>query len=959
MKKGLFIFYLFGFLFVFGQTEPVSLPYSNSFETEDDRNYWYNINTGPGNPWVITDESNNLYGPSDGEYYARFQSSFQNGGNAWLITKGINFQAGENIVLEFDYRSSLSSNYPQKMEILLKSVPAPGTENSTQLWVHEAIQTNVYQSVYQTFQVPESGTYHLVFHVYSDPNFGYLSTDNLNLYVEQCPKPTNIQVMPGQTTAEISWETGSQPGEGFEYVVQPAGSGIPTGSGNFVIAPLTTATDLQPETAYEVYVRSVCEPGTVYSNWSNPKTFTTYPAPTAMAVNLPYHESFEQESHWLILQPEQGQKWERVNDNIGTLYGPSDGEYYMRHFDSANPSDAWVFSRGINLSAGEEITLQFDYKSSQDAHFPQKMKVVIGKDAFPSNNAELLWNNDFIQSTTYQTVTLTFTVPENGVYYLGYHAYSEPNSGYLMFDNVKVYKEGISPCEYVLRLKDSFGDGWNNNTMSLFVNGDVVFDNITLPVGDMMDFPFQVSSNDAITAVWHGGSHSGWETSYEIYDSEGNLVGSASEENIDIPIYTSCPDCAKPSGVTAHYGQTTVDLEWVFLTEPADGYEYAVQLAGTGQPSVGTHVNATQVHIDGLTPETDYEIYVRSVCEEELQYSSWAGPVRFKTLPLPGEPVDLPYYYGFETEDGWISQSISRNNEWSVTNIFNPSEGQYHAVQNYNFYFDANSWFFSRGLNLQSGQEIVIKFMYKASGFQVPLSLNIGKEAYAFEQNIELWSGLVSNLEYQQGVVLFTPETSGVYYLGFHSLAAKGQTVFIDDIQVYTVGLPDAPDCEYNCPEDIVVESNSGDMGAVVNYSLDFDCEDSSTGVISVLVQGLPSGAIFPIGETTVTHNLIFNGEIIATCSFTVTVEEGNLGVDDVNNGTFSYYPNPVKDRLNINMDKNIENVSIYSLSGEMVKSENWNKKAGNIDMSVLPSGIYIVNVKTSSNVRSFKVVKN
>lgn len=525
------------------------------------------------------------------------------------------------------------------------------------------------------------------------------------------------------------------------------------------------------------------------------------------------------------------------------------------------------------------------------------------------------------------------------------------------FDNVKVFREGISPCEYVLRLKDSSGDGWNENRMSLLVNGDPVFDNITLPIGDVLDFPFQVSSGDAITAVWHGGSHSGWQTSYEIYDSEGNLVGGASEQNIDEPIYSSCPDCAKPSNVIANNGQTTVDITWDFLTESANGYEYVVQLMDQGVPAEGIAISGTHVHVDGLTPQTNYEVYVRSNCGDG-EFSSWAGPVYFSTLLNPGTAVDLPYNYGFEGDDGWISQSISRNNQWILSNL-DPAEGQSHAAHNYNGYFDANTWLFSRGLNLQAGQEILIKFQYMTTGSDIPFSLSIANEAYAFVQKEKvIWSESISNTDYSQAVISFTPETSGVYYLGFNSLSPKYFTVFVDDVQVYVVGLPDPPECEYVCPEDINVQSENGDIGAVVNYDLDFECEGSSTGVISVLAEGLPSGAIFPIGETTVKHNLIFNGEIIATCSFVVTVEENLATGDYSNTEEINYYPNPVVDKLTVNMKQNIESLVVYSLSGSILKSENWNTKSGNIDMSALPSGIYIVNVKTASHVKSFKVIK-
>lgn len=957
MNKALTFFSLLSFLFSFGQTEPVSLPYANGFETEADRNYWYSINTGAGTPWGFTDETSTVYAPSQGQYYARAQSDFENGGSAWLISKGVKIEAGHNIALDFDYRSSLSTLFPVKLKVVLKQQPIPTLENATELWVDEEIMINTYQNVHKTFEVPQTGTYYLAFYFYPDPNLGYLSLDNINLYEELCPKPTGVKAVPGQTSAEISWLSASVPAGGYEYAIKSAGTGLPTEAGTPVQGTSINAEGLQPQTEYQLYVRSVCTPGSLYSNWSNPLTFKTYPVNTAIPANLPYNESFENDSRWALLEPTVGNPWVRTDSDSGGLYGPSDGNYYLRHDDSDNNSNSWAFSRGINLPAGKEITLQFDYKSSQDEAYPQKLKVVVSKDGFPSAKSVQIWNNDFIQNASYTTTSITFTVPESGVYYLGYQTTSEANYGYLMFDNVKVSDKESSPCEYILRLKDSEGDGWNNNTMNLYVNGDAVFTDLTMPIGDVLDFTFKINSGDAITTVWNGGNHSGSETSYEIIDSNGAVVGSASEQNISTPIIASCPNCAKPINLTANYGQTTVDLTWKFLTQPANGYEYVVQPAGSGVPTSGTAANSTQAHVEGLSTETAYEVFVRSNCGDT--FSSWAGPVNFTTLPNPGSAVNLPYNYGFETEDQWITQSITRNNEWIVDSSF-PATGGFAAVQDYNYYFDANSWLFSRGLNLKAGKEILIKFKYRSLGTNVPLSLSIADQAYAFVQkgNV-IWSKTVNNDRYEEAILSFTPQTTGVYYLGFNSLAAKGSTVLVDDIQVYTVGLPDAPTCEYTCPSDKTVNTNPGNIGAVVNYSLTFACDASSTGVFSVLSEGLPSGAIFPVGETTVKHNLIFNGEIIDTCSFVVKVEEKLGTADNTKDNGLQYYPNPVVDNLTVKMNGDtIEDVTVYNFAGSVVKSERSKTKTAIIDMSNLSSGVYIVNVKTASNVKSFKVIK-
>jgi hypothetical protein len=79
-----------------------------------------------------------------------------------------------------------------------------------------------------------------------------------------------------QTSATVSW-TANNGESAWEYIVQPVGTGVPTGSGitsNTTSANLTT---LSAGASYEVYVRAICGPDT--SIWSVPLTFSTLPPP--------------------------------------------------------------------------------------------------------------------------------------------------------------------------------------------------------------------------------------------------------------------------------------------------------------------------------------------------------------------------------------------------------------------------------------------------------------------------------------------------------------------------------------------------------------------------------------------------------------------------------------------------------------------------------------------------------
>lgn len=66
-------------------------------------------------------------------------------------------------------------------------------------------------------------------------------------------------------------------------------------------------------------------------------------------------------------------------------------------------------------------------------------------------------------------------------------------------------------------------------------------------------------------------------------------------------------------------------------------------------------------------------------------------------------------------------------------------------------------------------------------------------------------------------------------------------------------------------------------------------------------------------------------------------------------------YPNPTTDFINIKTTKlNVEKVFIFDLSGKLIRTEN----SKIIDVSHLPSATYIISVKTSAGLRSFKFIK-
>ena len=90
---------------------------------------------------------------------------------------------------------------------------------------------------------------------------------------------------------------------------------------------------------------------------------------------------------------------------------------------------------------------------------------------------------------------------------------------------------------------DSFGDGWNGNSIDIIVDGVVVLDDVTLASGSFGSLSFPVSCGSVVDANidWNGSWDS--EVSYEIFNQDGASAGAASYfDNIGLPNHGDLED---------------------------------------------------------------------------------------------------------------------------------------------------------------------------------------------------------------------------------------------------------------------------------------------------------------------------------------------------------------------------------------------------------------------------------
>ncbi len=82
------------------------------------------------------------------------------------------------------------------------------------------------------------------------------------------------------------------------------------------------------------------------------------------------------------------------------------------------------------------------------------------------------------------------------------------------------------------------------------------------------------------------------------------------------------------------------------------------------------------------------------------------------------------------------------------------------------------------------------------------------------------------------------------------------------------------------------------------------------------------------------------------------------LGNEEFNLADLNFYPNPVKDILNINYRNNINNITVYNILGQELLSKPANSNNTNIDLSNLSNGTYLVKIVSENGIHNLKILK-
>ncbi|MFD2602112.1 Ig-like domain-containing protein, partial [Flavobacterium suzhouense] len=117
----------------------------------------------------------------------------------------------------------------------------------------------------------------------------------------------------------------------------------------------------------------------------------------------------------------------------------------------------------------------------------------------------------------------------------------------------------------------------------------------------------------------------------------------------------------------------------------------------------------------------------------------------------------------------------------------------------------------------------------------------------------------------------------------------------------------------------------------------------------------LPETTVLTSETTYFATQTIDGCESNSVLAVTVTL---TLGRDDVNKFSFSYFPNPVTDRLQIISDEYLTAVKVFSLTGQLVIDKQTDTQNAIIDMSNLESGVYILKLNFGDVEKTVRIVR-
>jgi hypothetical protein len=162
-------------------------------------------------------------------------------------------------------------------------------------------------------------------------------------------------------------------------------------------------------------------------------------------TGIPHTENFDSSPNlpcgWSVQNANYDSRTWRIS-GINPRSFPRAVRYRANECQAAND---WLFSPGFQLQQDVQYRVKFWYRASS-CYGQEKLQVKFGPSANAADmNQGPIFSNLQINNTTYQqAVTATFSPAQNGIFYLGFHIFSQANHSGLMLDDFSIEPIGCN-----------------------------------------------------------------------------------------------------------------------------------------------------------------------------------------------------------------------------------------------------------------------------------------------------------------------------------------------------------------------------------------------------------------------------------------------------------------------------------------------------------------------------------
>ena len=241
-------------------------------------------------------------------------------------------------------------------------------------------------------------------------------------------------------------------------------------------------------------------------------------------------------------------------DPLSNLVGcPTNGVWTLTVIDNWAADDGTLFNFALNLDPSfypPVTTYQPNIGSNSDSSYwvtPAPFLTSIspdGNDISVQPTVDGTYNYQYVVvddfGCTYDT-SVNLTVNPNPIVFAG-------NDTTLCGGNILQLMGDLSGpgassnCDYELILDDTFGDGWNGNTVTVTVNG--VSTDYTLTTGSNTSYTIPVPSGVNVTVTFNANGAFVDECQYSVQDESGNVVFTQGPNLAGVTTNTFIPACA-------------------------------------------------------------------------------------------------------------------------------------------------------------------------------------------------------------------------------------------------------------------------------------------------------------------------------------------------------------------------------------------------------------------------------